>query len=657
MIAFPRIERVTVRDYNLYPGIGERNELNLNLSNGPWLVLGVNGLGKSTLLLLMRYLLTGAVRTRGAGFAGERDDLQTVNNRFFAVRVLDGAQSAVAQIEVRIGSAQLLVERRVSDLALAKAIITREGEQEEITTEEGYRAAFTNLIGVSQFEDVVRALDHLVFFLEIRQSLIWDGAAQFELFRALLTPNLSADLRRLEGEIVSADSAARNLNATLYKITTQRQKEAVKKVNADDTRARISATQGELDALIKEETKLSEELDIAETQRADYNLQVKRAEKELDDAAQAYEKLKFEVLRQAFAGVNPTDQYLYLKLISEKFCIACNHPAPETAKEMQARSDSGLCVVCGNQREFDANVEDIGEAIKSKAVSAYEILGARRRELEELRPQLINSNDAVYALHRKLSDVRLESESKHSNIRRLKKNLPADESLALSREEDRILSLREQVQIFRDERASAEQKIEELLVQLKAATEEVRERLEVAFNSRAAPFFAEKVRLVYAPRTAKIGQGGRSFEFPAFEVEMTSGATLSQFVRRTQDQVSLSQREYLDIIFRMVLIDVLGAGCGTLVVDGPEGSLDAVFAGRAGDLFARFAAGPGVNAILACNIVEGGFIPRTLSSYPKDQRRSHVVNLIEQATPTQALINLRPQYIAKVDEILAQDPQ
>lgn len=657
MIAFPRIERVTVRGYDLYPGLGGSKELDLDLSAGPWLVLGVNGLGKSTLLLLMRYLLTGAVRTRGAGFAGERDDLQTVNNRFFAVRVLDGAQNAVAQIQVGVGAAQLLVERSLSNLALIKAIITRDEEKEEITSEEDYRAAFTNLIGVSQFEDVVRAIDHLVFFLEVRQSLIWDGAAQFELFRALLTPNLSADLRRLEGEIVSADSAARNLNATLYKITTKRQKENVKQVNADDTRARIAATQGELDALIKEETKLSEELDVAETQRADYNLQVKRAEKELDDAAQAYEKLKFEVLRQAFAGVNPTDQYIYLKLISEKICIACNHPAPETAKEMQARSDAGLCMVCGNPREFDANVEDIGDAIKGKAVEAYEVLDVRRRELEELRPQLISSNNLVLALHQKISAVRLESENKHSIIRRLKKNLPTEESLALSREEDRILSLREQVQIFRDERALAEQKIDELLVQLQSATEEIRERLEESFDRRAAPFFAEKVRLVYAPRIAKIGQGGRSFEFPAFEVEMTSGATLSQFVRRSQDQVSLSQREYLDIIFRMNLIDVLGSGSGTLVVDGPEGSLDAVFAGRAGDLFARFATGTGVNAILACNIVEGGFIPHTLSAYPKDQRRTHIVNLIEHATPTQALINLRPQYIAKVEEILSQDIQ
>lgn len=657
LIAFPRIERVSVRSYDLYPGLGESKELCLELGGGPWLVLGVNGLGKSTLLLLMRYLLTGAVRARGAGFAGDRDDLQAVNNRFFAVRVLDGARDSVATIEVSVGDAKLVVERSLSNLTLIKAVITRDGVSEEIGSEENYRAAFTALMGVAQFEDVVRALDHLTFYLEMRQPLIWDGAAQFELFRALLTPNLSADLRRLEGEIVSADSAARNLSATLFKITAKRQKEAIKKVSASDTRARIAAAQGELDALLKDEIKLSEELDGAETQRSDYNLQVKRAEKELDDAAQVYEKIKFDVLRQAFAGVNPTDQYIFLKLISEKICIACNQAAPDAAKEMQTRSDTGHCVVCGNPRKFDTNVEYIGDAAKNKAVEAYEALESRRRELDDLRRQFITSNDFVYALHKKLSAVRLNAETKHGTIRQLKKNLPAEEGLELSREEDRIVTLREQVQIFRQERTIAEQKIDELLVQLKNATEEIRERLEGAFDRRAEPFFAEQVRLVYAPRTAKIGQGGRSFEFPAFEVEMTSGATLSQFVRRTQEQVSLSQREYLDIIFRMILIDELGSGKGTLVVDGPEGSLDAVFAGRAGDLFARFAMGDTANVILACNIIEGGFIPHTLSAYLKEQRRSRVVNLIEQAMPTQALINLRDLYMQKVDEILGQDPQ
>lgn len=656
MIAFPLIERVSVHRYALYPGLDESGELDLDLGSGPWLVLGVNGLGKSTLLLLLRYLLAGPVRTRSAGFAGEREDLQAVNNRFFAVRVAGGADQSTATIVARFGTKTLTVERSLSNLSLRGVHVSDGTTSQTLETEEDYRGLITGLMGVAQFEDVVRVLDHLVFYLEGRQSLIWDLAAQFELFRALLTPTLSADLRRLEGEIVSADSAARNLNATLYKITQRRDREASKRITADDTRARIAAAQGELDKYIKDELGLTEQLEAADALRGDYNLQRKRGEKLVDDAAQAYEKLKFEVLRQAFAGLGPTDQYLYLKLLSEQICIACNQSAPEAAAELQRRHDHGCCVVCGNTRELDDKVESIGDALKAKASEAFKLLESRRAELEDFQKQYLKANDAVYELHNKISAVRLASEERQALIRRLRKNLPAEEGLALSREEERIRTLRGEVLTFRHERETAERSIEELLAQLSTAVEKVREKLELAFHQQAAPFFAESVRLVYAPRTAKIGQGGRSFDFPAFEVEMTSGATLGQFVRRTPDQVSLSQREYLDIIFRMVLLDVLGRGEGSLVIDGPEGSLDAVFAGRAGDLFARFSATAQTNVMLACNIVEGGFIPHALSNYEKSDRPRRVINLLKQATPTQALKTLRPLYLEKVAEILEREP-
>ena len=82
MIAFPLIESVSVHGYTLCPDRHDSRGFDFDLGAGPWLILGVNGLGKSTLLLLLRYLLTGPVRTRSAGFAGEREDLQSVNIPF-----------------------------------------------------------------------------------------------------------------------------------------------------------------------------------------------------------------------------------------------------------------------------------------------------------------------------------------------------------------------------------------------------------------------------------------------------------------------------------------------------------------------------------------------------------------------------------------------
>ncbi len=655
MIAFPYFERISIDNYGLYPGKDGSNGIDLELGQGPWLILGVNGLGKSTLLLILRYMLTGPVRARSAGFAGERDDLQPADRSLFTVRVAGGANSATARVTVRVGSATVTIERSLSNLRLITVKVTSPDGSYSVSGENEYHELICSLIGVSKFDDVVRILDQLVFYLEAKQPLIWDVAAQFELFRAIMTPNLSSDLRRLEGEIVSADSAARNLNAILFKISQRRQSETTKKVKASDTRARMASEQGELDALTKRESELTERLDSTQSSQSDANLRLKRVEHQVDINAQSYEKIKFEVLRQAFAGVRPTEQYLFLKLLSEKFCIACDQSAPKAAIEIQERIDKKQCVVCGSPRKYDDSVVDIADSLKLKAEVSFQTLEQSRHELSVSEAQYNAASEEVSGLLAELSKIRQAIDTKQNNIRVLRRNLPADESIELHREEDRIKSLRDQVLLFRSEREVAEQSIAELLVQLSQAVEQVREKLEGAFYQRAAPFFAEQVRLVYAPRNAKIGLYGQSFAFPAFEIEMTSGATFGQFIRRTASQVSLSQREYLDIIFRMVLMDVIGSGAATLVVDGPEGSLDAVFAGRGGELFAAFSEQPQTNVLLACNIVEGGFIPRALSNYKLKDRRSRVVNLIDEATPTQALKELRPEYTQKVNEILARD--
>jgi ABC-type cobalamin/Fe3+-siderophores transport system ATPase subunit len=59
VVRFPILERIQVKDYELYPGDPPGSGLNLSLTKGPWLVIGVNGLGKSTLLLIIRHMLSG----------------------------------------------------------------------------------------------------------------------------------------------------------------------------------------------------------------------------------------------------------------------------------------------------------------------------------------------------------------------------------------------------------------------------------------------------------------------------------------------------------------------------------------------------------------------------------------------------------------------
>lgn len=653
MIRFPLLQRLRVEGYPLYPGPAGDNVMDLALDDGAWMILGVNGLGKSTLLLMMRYLLAGAVRLRDAGFAGSRSDLTPVPARFFAMRVQDESRGAQATLTVSFGADTLTVRRDLSTLALIEAIHSGAAGSQTLTTEEAYRTAISGLMNLAQFEDAVRVFDYVTFFPEQRLPLIWNLAAQFELFRGLLTPDKSAELRKREAEIVSADSAARNLNAGIARVTARRAAEAKKAKNADSTKVKLAAAQASYDEAHKGEAPLLEELEGLEEARDDALLQVKRAERDVDDATREYEKLKYDALQAAFAGVPATEQYIFLRLLTDRVCLACEQEAHSTAAELARRVSQGRCPVCGNPRhsattEIPADLRDVAE-------EAYERLQIRRDHLSRVARSHSDLRASVASVEQRLSKLRSDAEAFSAQIRVLKRQLPLEDAAAMEEEERRLIALREQVEIFRRDRIEAEEGIASLIAGLKEATEQIRVALEDRFNAVAKPFFAERVRLIYAPRESKIGQQGAVFSFPAFEIEMTSGSSQGQFVRRHIEQVSLSQREYLDLIFRMALIDVLGGAQGSLAVDGPEGSVDAVFAERAGDLFADFASQPGKSVILASNIVEGGFIPNTLRNYaPRPEKR--VINLLEQAVPTAALRDLKTEYLRKVDEIMARSP-
>lgn len=661
MIAFPLIQELRVERYPLFPGENKDHVLDLALGNGPWVILGVNGLGKSTILLLMRYLLAGPIRLRDAGFAGDRQDVMAGNARLFAMRVAGGAKDSLATLKVQFGDLTVEVTRRLDNLSIHRAEITKSGQATEISSETDYQLQILKAMNLGRFDDAVRVFDFVTFFLEARRPLIWDLSAQFELFRATLTPDLSAQLRELEGQIVSSDSLARGLNANVFSIQKRRNAEARKAQKQDTTQAELSterAAYEEAEASAKKSEALAEEI---EQEVDDAFLLVKRAEKDVDDLSREYELLKYESLKAVFEKCSVSEQYVFLRLLSDEICLVCGASAPEAADELRGRLGKGLCPICGNKHLATSEGDDANHgnkitAIAQNADKAYALLSDARADLEEKRRAWEDRRAAFSNERQKVTAFSEEAAIKARKIRLLEKRLPIEDRSRLEKEAERLSSLREQVEISRQERADAEKEISGLLAELKSKTEQIRDALEKRFNALAQPFFAERVRLVYAPRSTRIGQQGTRFDFPAFEVELTSGATHGDFVRRTSEQVSLSQRDYLDLIFRMALIDVLGDETGTLVVDGPEGSVDAVFAERAGDLFAKFSKDTRKSTVLACNIVEGGFIPHTLSFFA-EKPQERVIDLLDLTVPTAALSDLRPEYEEKVQEIYGRTRQ
>src|SRR5665648_107205 len=94
-----------------------------------------------------------------------------------------------------------------------------------------------------------------------------------------------------------------------------------------------------------------------------------------------------------------------------------------------------------------------------------------------------------------------------------------------------------------------------------------------AFEAYASGFLYEECTLSWAIYRDRVGEGGPLIAFPSFQLDMT-GASFDSPVRRDGPEfVSESQREFIDLSFKMALIAVAAADAGTIIVGNWSGSL------------------------------------------------------------------------------------
>jgi hypothetical protein len=166
----------------------------------------------------------------------------------------------------------------------------------------------------------------------------------------------------------------------------------------------------------------------------------------------------------------------------------------------------------------------------------------------------------------------------------------------------------------------------------------------------------EECTLTYEMDARPIGQGGIRMNFPSFTLKMTSAVLQVARERHEQEEVSESQKEFIDLAFRMALLKAANRGRGSLlVIETPEASLDSVFIDRAGLMLHDFAHGRGnsKNQIIATsNLNKENMIPALLGL--KDEKggirratkdvQGRVLNLLQIAAPSRAYTEFKPQY-------------
>src|SRR3989344_4959976 len=130
MPILPILQTIEIRNFGIFPGTDQEPGIKRDIDAGVTLIAGINGLGKTTLLMVILRMLTGPCDLTGSGLPVVGSTLPEsaprLNRdalRFFAQRVAGDARGATASLAVRFGPHEFTLTRRLDNLQLIDARI------------------------------------------------------------------------------------------------------------------------------------------------------------------------------------------------------------------------------------------------------------------------------------------------------------------------------------------------------------------------------------------------------------------------------------------------------------------------------------------------------------------------------------------------------
>ena len=595
-IQFPVITHVAVSDYELYPGKDDEG-IDWTIKRGVSVVAGVNGLGKTTFLNILFRLLSGPADWRaddGRDLGNLEHSLRGLKDAaFFRSRVSDGAKDATASAEIRFGARKIWVERSLRNLSISELWVD---DKEVDATETAYQDAVLEASGFATMFDYHLILRLLVFYFEDRRPLVWDRTAQDETLRALFYPTEQAKRAAELIDIVQKlDSDFRN-----QRVYVNRQDAALKEAEAaavadDDKRGQYNSVQVRVRAIDDRLAQIDPLVDAAEFERIDERQRWERAKLMREEVRREYENFRQVFFERFFPDVTTTGRYILQNLDSGAGCLVCGNTHETASDRLERCLEEGVCPMC----DAPPTRQDVRPARKRAGDGKkMENLQERRDRADAAVDRAAIAMDGATERWRQLfaeqSSLALDRQTLEAQLGRLRQLLPPDDE-ELAHLRATVAAGKRGLAALKRSQNTAEKELKEQIAIGRKAVKAIERAVVDRFRENAAAFLAERCELVVEEEERKFGTDTDDYPMPRFTVRLTSGVFKDQpQPRRDNTDVSESQKEFIDLAFRLALMSVSSRSRpAMMVIETPEASLDSIFITRAGRLLATFAAGGG----------------------------------------------------------------
>ena len=671
MIRLPVLQHLRVDDYGLFPGDPEGSGIVWDFPDGLTLIAGINGLGKTTLLMMILRSFTGPFDLTGDGDLGRLSvtvpekpvRLQGVATKFFAQRVADGAKNAKMTLSVKFGDSIICITRNLADLSLSSCKM--DGTELELPSREGreefVQSKLSMLMGVGSFVDVLLLLHHVILLHEDRLGVLWDSNAQRHVLRILFLDSENASrVAGLERYLQSADSQGRNIHARITATEKDLRRARQRESGSKEAVQELDRQQELLEKEREELERLDTELFQLDADRQQIRLEFERAKIGYEEAVGAVERLKYTALLRLFPTMEDASRLIVSRIMTEEKCLVCNATARNKRIELEAQIAEGYCPACGSPPGEQEKVYPQHEFEQAKLDQAKERVDLSHVEKDTQGSKLERVTNRYNQTLERLVDLRRSVESREQNNDRLRMRLPR--GITSQQYESALDALREQHREWESKRAIYFNDLKNLLDSKKNAIISKATVLAEEFSKLTRDLLSEEVRLAQdknQPQYLQIlGNLGDRISVPVYVAEMTSANRPSWIRRISPSDVSESQRELVDLAFRLALVRVAtDDDSSTFVMETPEASLDGVAMNRVGNALAKFAATNDNRLVVTSNLSNSGLITSLFGGPTEGDteicaRKEKIINLLKIAAPNRSLINDREKYQALLDQAI-----
>lgn len=625
-IYLPELTSINIKDFTLYP-----NGLNYeyNFVKGVNLILGGNGMGKTTFVNIIKYAIIGHYKK-------PFDYTRTYKDRIIEKRILYPLnyfknrmddqfvknKNARVIIKFSINQKEFIVERDLEDIILHSFSIDGYFEDGKLANQLKYESIdekdkptylqykYEKLIEKHsglQFDDLIFFVNEILFFGEDHKTILWNDGntgndVQNELFNKYFnSPELDKKRQEAQRQAKYYDSLSRHRSEDIRAI-----KKVLDKINNKEeipnsiteilkVKANIEDIDRKLEKI--QAFRIDNDLKVSIIQNSLNQLIIKSNELEIQK-----NKTEHELASKVWENLHPQYNTFVKNIKNNHICPICNKQNDKLFHTVL--ENPNYCFACGEELEEikDEKLKTIYKEISEKYKNIHLQIQNNQREIKQY-----DTKNRTFDLE--FRELDLKKRKLQTKLRTMEfSKSQSNENSDLQAFQDEIERLDREKELNQEKSKIESLKADEFSQEIEKQITQNVSRFSSLFSSFAESFLGVSCSLTFDNLN---GNPNRRF-YPVIDGR----------IRFYEEELSESQRFFVDHSFRMSILSFFYTTPTFYIVETPDSSLDISYEKNAATVFLKFLKQPN-SLIITSNLNNSSFV-----NYVVDNKKDIAVSII-----------------------------